>query len=226
MGEGCLSLGSYERRARAVCSAGPDAILRAVPAEQGPSFRERSRRWLKWALVIVGGIAVVLIGGRIAGAFFPRWWSHRIGDQVDGSMVAGIALGLFYGFVFVALPVLLLRWAFRRRRHWKVWVACVVLALILALPDLLTLGIVLGHGKAAHAGERTLDVEAPGFRTSSLIGAIVFVLAWGMFEYVLISRWFARRREHRLRAKLDAEHAAHAAAPASDTPPVPPTPPA
>ena len=170
----------------------------------GPSFRDRSRRWLKWALVIVGAIALILIFGRVAGAFFPRWWSHRIGGQVGGSIAAGIALGLFYGFVFVALPILVLRWAFRRRRHWKVWAACVIAALLLALPNLLTLGIVLGRGNAAHAGERTLDVEAPAFRTSTLIGACLAVLAWGMFEYVLISRWLARRREQKLQAQLEA----------------------
>ncbi len=160
--------------------------------------------------MILGAILVVLIFGRVAGAFFPRWWSHRVGDQVGGSIAAGIALGLFYGFVFVALPILLLRWAFRRRRHWKVWAACVVGALLLALPNLLTLGIVLGRGNSAHAGERTLDVEAPAFRTSTLVGASLAVLAWGLFEYVLISRWFARRRERKLKATLAAREEAHA----------------
>jgi uncharacterized membrane protein len=174
-----------------------------APAIQGPSFRDRTRRWLKAALWIVGAVAAALILGRIAGAFFPRWWAHRVGDQVNESIAAGIALGLFYGFAFVALPILVLRWAFRKRRHWKVWAISFVLALILALPNLLTLGIVLGHGHAAHAGERTLDVEAPAFRTSSLIGAIAAVLAWAVFEYMLISRWLGRRRERKLRERIE-----------------------
>ena len=176
-----------------------------MPDEQAPPFRDRLRRWLRWALLILAALLVIVIGGRIAGGFFPRWWAHRIGNQVNGSIAAGIALGLFYGFVFVALPVLVLRWAFRKRRRWKVWAACVVGALILALPNLLTLGVVLGRGNAAHAGERTLDVEAPAFRTSSLVGAIIFVLAWGIFEYMLISRWFARRREQGLRDQLQGD---------------------
>jgi hypothetical protein len=190
----------------------------AAPQVQGPSFRDRVRGWLKWALVIVGAIALILIGGRIAGAFFPRWWSHRVGAQVSGSITAGIALGLFYGFVFTAIPIFVLRWAFRRKRHWKVWAMSVGGALILALPNLLTLGIVLGHGHAAHAGERTLDVEAPAFRTSSLIGAIVAVLGWAAFEYVLISRWLARRREQKLEAELAARESARVEPPASPPP--------
>ena len=39
----------------------------------------------------------------------------------------------------------------------------------------MTLGIVLGISDAAHAGDRILDVEGPGFRLWSLIGAIVGV---------------------------------------------------
>ena len=49
-------------------------------------------------VVIVAFIALYFIGG----AALPRWWSHRIGDQVDGSLSAGIGLGLFYGFVFTS----------------------------------------------------------------------------------------------------------------------------
>ena len=46
-----------------------------------------------------------------ASAFLPRWWSHRIGNQADGSFTNGIGLGLFYGFTFtlVALVVLVPR---------------------------------------------------------------------------------------------------------------------
>jgi len=173
-------------------------------AVKGPSLRDRARRWLKTALWIVGGIAAALILGKIAGAFFPRWWAHRVGDQVNDSIAAGIALGLFYGFTFVALPILVLRWAFRKRRHWKAWAISFGVALVLALPNLLTLGIALGSGHAAHAGERTLDVEAPAFRTSSLIGAIAAVVAWAAFEYMLISRWLSRRRARKLQDRLAA----------------------
>jgi hypothetical protein len=69
-----------------------------------------------------------------------------------------------------------------------------VLAIVLAGPNLLTLGIVIGSGHAAHAGERTLDVDAPGFRGASLAGAIVGALALAALEYLLVTRRWSRRR--------------------------------
>ena len=73
-------------------------------------------RRLLWA----GGLLVVLVlAVLVASATVPRWWAHRVGDQVDGSITQGTTLGLVYGFVFTFLPivaiVLILRW----RRTWK-----------------------------------------------------------------------------------------------------------
>ena len=76
-----------------------------------------------------------------------------------------------------------------------------VVAIALAVPNLLTLWIVLGRSKAAHVGERTLDVEAPDFRWSTLIGAIIGAVLFGAVLYVLSSR---RRRGNELN-KLRAE---------------------
>ena len=41
----------------------------------------------------------------------------------------------------------------------------------------MTLGIVLGISDAAHAGDRTLDVDSPGFRVWTLIGVIAGLAA-------------------------------------------------
>ena len=78
----------------------------------------------------------------------------------------------------------------------------VIVAIVLAAPNLMTLGIVLGGGNAAHAGQRTLDVEAPDFRTSSLIGALVAVAALGSLAYLVVSRHHARRRGAKLHDEL------------------------
>ena len=131
----------------------------------------------------------------------PRWWSHRIGDQVDGSIPAGITLGLVYGFLFTVLPLLVLFWAARKRRSWKAWLVCAAVAVFLALPNLFTLGIVVGGGNAAHAGDRTLDVDAPGFRGGTLAGAILAVLFIAGAKYLLASRRRARREVERLRTE-------------------------
>jgi glucan phosphoethanolaminetransferase (alkaline phosphatase superfamily) len=158
--------------------------------------------WLKrgaWGLALIGlAIGTYFIGG----AFLPRWWAHRVGAQVSGSIAAGIALGLFYGFVFTFLPLFVLWRGFRRRRPWKHWLAFFVGAVLLASPNLLTLGIVIGTGNAAHAGERTLDVDAPAYRTSVLIGAIVALLLYVMLFYLLFSRRVARGRVAKLRDRL------------------------
>jgi MFS family permease len=145
---------------------------------------------------------VLLIGvGFLGAAFLPRWWAHRVGDQANGSIGAGVALGLFYGFVFTALPLAVLRFAFDRRRAWTTWGILFAIAILFAVPNLLTLGIVLGSGNASHAGERTLDVEAPAYRSAALAGAILALLAFALLEYLLI----ARRRSHRELARLREE---------------------
>jgi MFS family permease len=147
-------------------------------------------------------LAVVLVVLAFLGAaFMPRWWSHLVGRQIGGSMTVGVSLGLFYGFVFTLLPLLVARWGFHRRRPWKVWVAFAVATVLVAAPNLLTLGIVIGRGGAAHAAERTLDVDAPGFRNSSLAGAILAVLALAAAWYLLFSRQRAKERLARLRAR-------------------------
>ena len=150
------------------------------------------------AVLVAVAVAVVVLLGFVGAAFLPRWWSHLVGDQVGGSIATGVALGLVYGFVFTALPLVLLRWAFRRRHSWRVWLAAVLVAVLLAAPNLLTLAIVVGSGNAAHAGERTLDVQAPGFRTSSLVGGVCLAGAFVFAEYLLYSRRRSRRRAKRL----------------------------
>lgn len=159
-------------------------------------------------------VAVVAIGS----AFLPRWWAQKIGDQVDGSMARGIVFGLFYGFVFTILPLGLLRWLFRRRRSWTTIGWGLAGAIVLATPNLITLAIVVGTGNAAHAGERTLDVRAPGFRYSTLVaavGAAVFLLA---IEYLLLARRRTGRRADRLDEQLRELRAPAATAPPEDDP--------
>ena len=69
----------------------------------------------------------------------------------------------------------------------------VAVALILATPNLMTLGIVLGSGNAAHAGERTLDTRAPAFRGATLAGALLAAALTGFIAYLVVSRNRARR---------------------------------
>jgi len=80
-------------------------------------------------------------------------------------------------------------------------------AVILALPNLMTLGIVLGRGNAAHAGDRILDVEAPAFRGGTFAGALLACLLVGFVLYLLLSRDRARSDERRAREERDSASA-------------------
>lgn len=130
-------------------------------------------KWVKRAVIVIVLIAVGYIAYRMSAAFFPRWWAQRVADQVQGRMTAGVLWGLFYGFVFSFIPLLLL---FQIRRRFFNWVwrgITALIAIALAAPNWLTLSVVVLNSKAAHAGERILDVDGPGFRWASLAGVIV-----------------------------------------------------
>jgi hypothetical protein len=182
---------------------------------------ERLQRLKKTGLTVFGVVVVAVLLYWIGSALLPRWWAHRIGDQVHGSIAAGIIVGLFYGFVFTCLPIFVAFIGFHRRRPWRWWVAFGAAAILLASPNLLTLGIVLGSGNASHAGERTLDVDAPAYRTSVLVGAILAVVFTALLAYLLFSRRVAHGRVKQLRERLQI---AEAPPPAPEPAPAPPAP--
>jgi MFS family permease len=134
---------------------------------------QRMREWRNRGIAVAIGLALLVILYFVAAAFLPRWWAHTVARQAHSSFAAGILWGLFYGIVFTFFP-LLLAWQVRRRPlAWQVRVGMIVVALLLAIPNLLTLSVVVGVSKAASAGDRILDVDAPGFRGATLTGAII-----------------------------------------------------
>lgn len=156
-------------------------------------------------LLIGGGIAVVIVVAvLIASAAAPRWWAHRIGDRVDGSITQGVLVGLFFGFVFTFLALVVFMIVMRHGRTVKAVAFGLVVAAVLASPNLMTLGIVLGVGSGAHAGDRTLDVEAPAFRGATLAGAIFAGLLASYLWYLLASRDSARHARRRAENRLEA----------------------
>ena len=120
--------------------------------------------WLKRVIMFAILGAVLVIVYFILAAFLPRWWAERIGELSDGGFARGIAWGLFFGGLCTLVPLLqlLLAVLFRHRRGGRVIAGiATLLALMFALPNLMTLSVVLGGNSAAHAGERIMDVEAP-----------------------------------------------------------------
>jgi hypothetical protein len=164
----------------------------------GPNWRRR------FAIALIVAISL-LLGWFAAAAVIPRWWAQRVGNVVDGSLTVGALYGLFIGFVFTVAPLLLLLAIIRWRtpdRTWLGWLGWIALVLLLAAPNLMTLGIVVGISDAAHAGDRILDVEGPGFRLWSLIGAILGGFAVFGSMYLVRSRRASRRSAAALRDEL------------------------
>ncbi|WP_327114707.1 permease [Nocardia sp. NBC_01730] len=160
----------------------------------------RKSVWATWRARIIGGLAilaVLVIAYFILAAFIPRWWAQRLADLMGGSFAKGIGWGLVYGGLGTAVPLFLLLSAvlvWRRRAGRFLAGAAVVVATLAAIPNLMTLTIVLGGSNAAHAGERILDVDAPAFRGASLVGAIVAALVFlAVVGLVLLRKW---RRRH------------------------------
>lgn len=142
---------------------------------------------------ILGVIAVValLLAYVFATSFLPRWWAHRVGAMSNGTFRWGVWWGLVFGFLCTVVPVFVARQAVWRQIRWRTKGWILVAALLLAAPNLLTLGIVLGSGKAAHAGERTLDTDAPGFRGATLVGVVL-----GIALVIVVEVLLTKRRRH------------------------------
>ena len=160
-------------------------------------------RWVRRIVLVIVLAGVAYLVYLMSAAFFPRWWAQRVADQVDGSVTRGTTWGLFYGVVFTAVPLLLLAQVRRGFFSWA-WRGIVALvAIALAAPNWLTLSVVAGNSNAAHAGERIMDVDAPGFRAATLIGAVigaVLVIAFTAATMRLKSR---RTEVRRLKEERD-----------------------
>ncbi|MEJ7636072.1 hypothetical protein [Aeromicrobium sp.] len=160
-------------------------------------------RWIKRIVLFLVLAVAAYVVFRISAAFFPRWWAQRIGDQVGGGVTKGTLWGLFYGFVFTAIPLLLLLQVRRGFFSWTWRIIVAVIALLLAAPNWLTLSVVAGNSKAAHAGERIFDVEAPGFRAGTLGGVIVGAILVLIIAGTSMRMKHSKKQVKRLRGERD-----------------------
>ena len=178
-----------------------DDLLAASSARRRISMAEAVEAEANWGrrLLAGGGIAaVIVVAFLLASAAVPRWWAQRTGDRVDGSITQGVFIGLFYGFVFTFLALVVFIFVVRRgrpsRRRDRARGGARPCS-----PNLMTLGIVLGVGSGAHAGDRILDVDAPAFRGATLAGALFAGLLASYIWYPLSSRDRARDARRRRR---------------------------
>ena len=122
---------------------------------QAPSTTTASRKSdpkPRWGLRLgLGAAALVLLAivYFVVRLFLPVWWATRIGNQTQGSITSGILLGLIYGFVFTFVP-LLIAWQARYKKVSWPWKSVIVLvAVLVAIPNLLTLSIYANSSSSA-----------------------------------------------------------------------------
>ena len=182
---------------------GPAPTTPAAPTPTSARWAPTWRDTVKRLVAVVAVVVAVWLVYLFLSSFLPRWWAQVIGNAVDGSFAAGAWWGIVVGAVFTAVPVLLVGQAVLPRRSWRLRSVFVALAVLFAVPNLLTLGIVLGTSSAAHAGERILDVDAPAFRGGTGWGAVI----GGVVALVIVTLGVLYRRRGEQLKRLRAEQA-------------------
>lgn len=180
----------------------PTALGQSLPQTKGSSFLSRIITWL----VLLAGLGLAWLLGS---AVIPRWWAQRLGNLIDGRLIFGSFFGFAMGALFTILPLVALALGWRFRGGFKRALIFVVLAVLLAAPNLATLGIVLGSGNAAHAGERILDVDGPGLRGGTLVGSVIGALLTFGFLALVNSRRRNKRKARNLAQDLKAREIAN-----------------
>ena len=157
---------------------------------------------INWLVLVLVLVAVGYLAYGAARAFFPRWWAEQVGMEVAANSNRGMILGLGIGAAFTFVPLLLLAQVRRRFLSWA-WRAIVaLLAIIVAMPNWLTIAVAVGTSRAAQDGRIIMTAEAPGFRNGSAIGAIV----GGVLGLIVVGTSMRlgqqRRRVRELRGKV------------------------
>ncbi|WP_457966711.1 hypothetical protein M1E17_08350 [Arthrobacter sp. D1-29] len=184
--------------------------------EQAQATLRKKGNWA--ARIILAGVAVlVLVIAYFAlAAILPVWWANVIRDQVRGNLGAGILLGMFYGFTFTLIPVIVAWQATRKAVRWPWKLALLLVAVALATPNLLTAAIMISNSPAAHNGQRILGTDAtwfPLWTQLSAVAAVVVFTAGGL----LWSNWRQRGRKVKAFKKADSERSRAAASAAVDS---------
>lgn len=147
--------------------------------------------WLSRTIIAVVAAAVLVLAYLIASVTVPLVWANSIRDQVGGQLGNSIPLGMFYGFVFTFVPVLLL-WQARRRKLNK-WVRLVLLvvSLVLLVPNILTLTVLYANTQTAVDARAIWAISANWFGTWSqvfMLAGIVCAIAVIYFGRLLLAR--------------------------------------
>jgi len=166
---------------RAAVSGAPGAGHAAAP---GPA----------WAAVAVLLVVPVLAAAAATSTLLPVWWATLIGSRIGRDPAGGIALGMTAGFACTLAPLLAAwpacRYRAGRPRKAAALAAALAAVLLLAAPNLLTLGICFGTSGSARQARRMLGAEAGWFMLWTLYSAIAAALVFA----AMVVLWTAWRR--------------------------------
>ena len=168
-----------------------------------------ARKLVNWPARIILAVVALLV---LAIAYFalaavlPVWWANVIRGQVQGNLGARILVGMFYGFVFTCVPLLVAWQATRKAIKWPWKIALVLLAVALATPNLLTAAILISNSTAAHNGQRILGTEATWFPLWTQISAVAAVAVF-VVGLILWTNWRQRGKKMKAVKKADTERA-------------------
>ncbi|WOH20331.1 hypothetical protein IRJ34_08405 [Paenarthrobacter sp. GOM3] len=178
--------------------------------------RKKGNAGVKVILILVA-LLVAVCACFILGAILPRWWSDVIAGQIRRDLGASVLVGMFYGFVFTFIPLLVAWQATRKAVTWPWKISILLVAVAIATPNLLTAGIVFGSTESAHAGQRTLSVDAGFFTTWTAISAIAAVVVFVGIT-VLWAVWRRRGKQMKALKQAESERARAARNAAAGTP--------
>ncbi|UVJ41026.1 hypothetical protein [Arthrobacter sp. CJ23] len=172
--------------------------------EQAQVPARKKGNWGAKIILVVVALLIAVVSYFTLSAILPRWWSDVIAGQIRRDLGASVLVGMFYGFVFTFLPLLVAWQATHKAITWPWKIVIVLLAVAVATPNLLTAGIVFGSSESSHAGQRTLSVDAGFFTTWTAISAIAAAVAF-VVAVILWTVWRSRGKKVKALKQADNE---------------------
>ncbi|WP_426998926.1 hypothetical protein [Pseudarthrobacter sp. N5] len=160
--------------------------------------------WGAKIIVVLVALLIVVIAYFALASILPVWWANVIRNQVQGNLGAGILVGMFYGFEFTFVPLLVVWQATHKAVKWGWKIVIVLLAVALATPNPMTAGILITNSEAAHNGQRIFGTEPTWFpmwtQVSATAAFVIFVAS-----VILWTIWCGRGKKMKALKQPEAE---------------------
>jgi hypothetical protein len=161
--------------------------------KSGAAAKEKMPVWLFRTIIGAVLAAVLVTAYLVASVTVPLVWANSIRDQIGGQLGNSIPLGMFYGFTFSFVPVLIAWQAHRRKFNKWFRVSLVVLGVFFTLPNLLTLSVLFGSTQTSVDARSIWANSANWFGTWSQIFMVAGVVC-AVAVIVLGRMWIQRGR--------------------------------